>query len=71
MTTGNVLTDVRKGMEVRTANGTLLGRIAHVWFSVDPASSASDAMKKHAHAWRCTCRGAVGSTIFPIARFLA
>jgi hypothetical protein len=39
MTSANVMAHVRKGMEVKTSDGTELGTIAHVWFGVDPVSS--------------------------------
>jgi len=39
MASGNLMAQVRKGMEVKSADGRSLGRIAHVWFGVDPGSS--------------------------------
>ena len=39
MSSGNVMADVRKGMEVRTSDGMSLGKIAHVWLGVDPIGS--------------------------------
>ena len=39
MATENLLAQVHKGMEVKTADERSLGKIAHVWFGDDPGSS--------------------------------
>lgn len=40
MASGNVISDIHKGMEIITEDGKLLGKIAHVWVGVDPSSSS-------------------------------
>ncbi len=40
MATENLLAQVHKGMEVKTADERSLGKIAHVWFGADPGSSS-------------------------------
>jgi hypothetical protein len=37
MASGNIMAQIRKGMEVTTADGRTLGKVAHVWFGIDPA----------------------------------
>ncbi len=36
MTTGNILTQVRQGMQVHTADGVTLGKIREIWYGTDP-----------------------------------
>lgn len=36
----NVITRVRKGMEVRTTDGQSLGKVAEVWLGTDPTASS-------------------------------
>ncbi|HEX6289500.1 MAG TPA: hypothetical protein VFZ66_09935 [Herpetosiphonaceae bacterium] len=40
MASGNVMAQIRKGMEVRTEDNSSLGTVAHVWLGVDPSSSS-------------------------------
>ena len=39
MASENVITRVRKGMEVHTADGQVLGKVAEVWVGTDPTAS--------------------------------
>ncbi len=41
MASENVVARVRKGMEVHTADGQKLGKIAYVWVGSDPSSSTA------------------------------
>ena len=36
MTTGSILTQVRKGMEVHTTDGVKLGKVKAIWYGTDP-----------------------------------
>lgn len=39
MSSGNLMAQIHKGMEVETADGRPLGKIAHVWLGADPGDS--------------------------------
>jgi hypothetical protein len=39
MASENIITQVRQGMEVHTADGHTLGKVARVWFGTDPTAS--------------------------------
>lgn len=39
MADANVMTQIHKGMEVRSEDGVVLGKVAHVWMGLDPRGS--------------------------------
>ena len=41
MASENILTQVRKGMEMHSSDGVCLGKVAQVWWGTDPRSSTA------------------------------
>jgi hypothetical protein len=61
MAGGNVIAQIRKGMEVKFSDGKTLGKVAHVWVGTDPVSSTErcdeevcSRLEVHRPHWRGT-----------------